>query len=70
MDVAYSLFAGALVTLLLLLVLTRLSFIIREACAWITWCVDVKYIRSLPSPPKAKRWIVGHMLEVCISVLY
>ncbi|XP_065910275.1 ultra-long-chain fatty acid omega-hydroxylase-like [Dysidea avara] len=58
MDVAYSLFGGVL----LLLVLTRLSFIIRKVRAWITWCADVKHLRSLPSPPK--RWILGHMLEL------
>ncbi|XP_065910268.1 ultra-long-chain fatty acid omega-hydroxylase-like [Dysidea avara] len=61
MDVTYSLFAGALVTLLLL-VLTRLSFIIRKVHVGVTWCADIKYLRSLPSPPK--RWIFGHALEL------
>jgi len=61
MNLAYSVFVGAIIIVLLLLV-TQLSTIFLKVRSWVTWCAEIKYLRSLPSPPK--HWLWGHALEV------
>ena len=62
----YSLLIGVLVVALLV-ILIYLSTITREVGSWITWCYNIKHIRSLPSPPG--HWIWGHIAEVKIKTL-
>ena len=60
----FSLLIG-FVVLLLVVVFTSLFTITRGVGLWITWCYNVSYLRSLPSPP-AGHWLWGHALEVTI----
>jgi len=45
-----------------LVALTYLSAITGVAGSWITWYGDIKYLRSLPCPPR--HWLWGHALKV------
>ena len=69
MEVTSTLYAGALITLLLVLVRLYFTAAVHEVHKWITWLADVKHLRTLPSPSKAKRWIFGHAFEV-LHLLY
>ena len=66
MDNVYSLLIGLLVVVLLV-ILIYLSTITHEVGSWITWCYNIKHIRSLPSPPG--HWIWGHIAEVKLKTL-
>jgi len=69
MEVTSALYAGALITLLLVLVRLYFTTAVHEVYIWIMWLADVKHLRTLPSPSKAKRWIVGHALEVILLTI-
>ena len=49
--------------ILLLFVFAYLSSITREVSSWITWCYNIRHLRSLPSP-SGGHWILGHGTEV------
>ena len=64
-DVTYSLLIAVFISLLLLF--TKFA-VFRWTYSWITWLSNIIHLRSLPSPPR--RWLVGHALEVGMSVIY
>lgn len=51
--------------ILSLVVFLHFSTIIREVGSWISWCHNIKQLRSLPSPPE-RHWIWGHVAEVTV----
>ena len=61
MDITGSLQFGLIVLLIAVLV-SHVTTIFRVVGSWITWCKDIRYLYSLPSPPG--RWLSGNALEV------
>ena len=61
MGVMYSLLVGLVATLLVVLLVKMLT-IIRVVKSLIMWCIRIKQLRSLPSPPG--QWFWGHALLV------
>jgi len=61
MDITGSLQFG-LIALLIAVLVSHVTAIFRVVGSWITWCKDIRYLYSLPSPPG--RWLSGNALEV------
>ena len=65
MGVMYSLLVGLFATLLVI-VLVKMLTIIRVVKSLIMWCIRIKQLRSLPSPPR--QWFWGHALYVRLFI--
>ena len=65
-TIYFSLLIG--ITLLVIFLCLSATAIIREIGVWISWCYDIKQLRSLPSPP-LKHWIWGHAAEVGFIIM-
>ena len=65
MSVTYSLLVGLFATLLVV-ILVKISTVIHIAKSLVMWCIKIKELRSLPSPPR--RWFWGHALYVRINL--
>ncbi|XP_065885820.1 cytochrome P450 4F6-like isoform X2 [Dysidea avara] len=61
MDITSSLHLGFVVILILFL-LSHITAILQVVGSWITWCKDIRYLYSLPSPPG--RWLSGNALDL------
>ena len=61
MGVTYSLLIGLFATLLVV-ALVKIVTIIRMIKSFMMWCIRIKQLRSLPSPPR--QWFWGHALYV------
>jgi len=63
MDIA-SLLQFGLMAIVVLFMLSHITAIVRVIMSWITWCKDIRYLYTLPSPPR--RWLSGNALEVSL----
>ena len=61
MDITGSLQFGLIVLFIAVLV-SHVTTIFHVVGSWINWCKNIRYLYSLPSPPR--RWLSGNALEV------
>ena len=61
MGVTYSLLIGLFATVLVVALL-KIVTIIRMIKSFVMWCIRIKQLHSLPSPPR--QWFWGHALYV------